>query len=121
MPDLERKFSASFISSKDGAIPVAASRWLMNVNNSCCFLVNMAISRHGTNPKQLHCSTLVRGHRQARPADKPCRCRRLFASADRPITAAQNLGIGSGLLDQAIVEEVPPQIVPRRGLILAAA
>src|SRR5260370_39229960 len=46
----------------------------------------------------------------------------LFAIADRPITAARNLGSGSGLLDQAIVEEVQsPQIVPRRGMILAAA
>src|SRR6266852_2686121 len=56
----------------------------------------------------------------------PCRpwrlFARLFAIADRPITAAQNLGIGSGVLDQAIVEKVQsPQIVPRRGMILAAA
>src|SRR5260370_41114183 len=47
---------------------------------------------------------------------------RLFAIVDRAITAARNLGSGSGLLDQAIVEEVQsPQIVPRRGMILAAA
>src|SRR5260370_18993139 len=47
---------------------------------------------------------------------------RLFAIADRPITAARNLGSGSGLLDHAIVEQVQaPQIVPRRGMILAAA
>src|SRR5712692_6243413 len=52
----------------------------------------------------------------------PARPWRLLAPADRPITAAQNLGSGSGLLDQAIVEQVQsPQIVPRRGMILAAA
>src|SRR5260370_16487993 len=129
MPDLERSVSASFISSKDGAIPVAASRWLMNVNSSCCFLVSMAISRHGTNPKQLRCSSLVRGRRQAQPhishagPGRPWRLfARLFAIADRPITAARNLGSGSGLLDQAIVDELQsPQILPRRAMILAPA
>ena len=53
MPDFERRLSASFISSKDGAIPVAASRWLMNISSSCCFFVSMRRSpRQGTNPKQ---------------------------------------------------------------------
>ena len=44
MPDLDRRFSASFISSNDGATPVAASRWLMNISSSCCFFVSIAIS-----------------------------------------------------------------------------
>src|SRR5260370_416652 len=47
---------------------------------------------------------------------------RLFAIADRPITAARKLGSRRGLLVQAIVQEVQsPQIVPRRRMIAAAA
>src|ERR1700733_12485579 len=45
IPDLERRFRASFISSKEGDTPVAVSLWLMNINSSCCFLVSMASSR----------------------------------------------------------------------------
>ena len=41
MPDLDLRFKASFISSKDGETPVAVSRWLINSNNSRCFLVSM--------------------------------------------------------------------------------
>ena len=41
MPDLDLRFKASFISSKDGETPVAVSRWLMNSNSSRCFLVSM--------------------------------------------------------------------------------
>src|SRR5205085_5776335 len=64
IPDFERSLSASFISSKDGATPVAVSLWLININSSCCFLVNIAILPPGqtyprTNPKQLRCSSLV--------------------------------------------------------------
>jgi hypothetical protein len=42
MPDFERKLRASFISSNDGATPVALSRWLMYISSSCCFFVSMA-------------------------------------------------------------------------------
>src|SRR3954447_26589636 len=70
MPDFERNLSASFISSKDGAIPVAVSLWLMNINSSCCFLVSIDVSRPVQTGEQTknswRCSSLVPDWRQAK-------------------------------------------------------
>src|ERR1700733_16080298 len=44
MPDLERRSSASFISSKLGLQPVWRKCLSMNTSNSCCLVVNMDVS-----------------------------------------------------------------------------
>src|SRR5882757_2792823 len=43
MPDLERRSSASFISSKEGGTPCSFRRSWMKRNNSCCFFVSMGV------------------------------------------------------------------------------
>src|SRR5580700_2472129 len=42
MPDLERRSSASFISSKDGGTPDSCRRSWMKRSNSFCFLVSIS-------------------------------------------------------------------------------
>src|SRR5579859_237690 len=44
MPDLERRSSASFISSKDGGTPASFRRSWMNRNNSACLRVSIGAS-----------------------------------------------------------------------------
>src|SRR5690606_36217673 len=41
IPDFEARSSASFISSKDGGMPVSFRRSWMNSRSSCCLRVNM--------------------------------------------------------------------------------
>jgi len=43
MPDLERRSSASFISSKEGGTPVSFRRSLMNRNSSNCLRVSIVV------------------------------------------------------------------------------
>src|SRR3954451_21283653 len=44
MPDLERRSSASFISSKEGGTPASFSRSLMNRSSSYCLRVSISIN-----------------------------------------------------------------------------
>src|SRR5438876_6686335 len=45
MPDLERRSSASFISSKDGGMPLSLSRSWMKRKSSNCFRVSIVAPR----------------------------------------------------------------------------
>ena len=52
MPDLERRSSASFISSKDGGTPASLSRSLMNIRSSCCLRVSIGKSPDRTKSRE---------------------------------------------------------------------
>src|SRR3954451_17846430 len=55
MPDLERRSSASFISSKEGGTPASFNRSLMKRSNSYCLRVSIS-----TNPRLMHAVRFVR-------------------------------------------------------------
>src|SRR5262249_12525323 len=46
MPDLDFKSNASFISSKEGGMPVSRTRSWMNISNSYCLRVSMRFFPH---------------------------------------------------------------------------
>mgnify|MGYP006932270048 CR=1 FL=1 len=60
MPDLDRRSSASFISSNEGGTPASFSRSWMNMRSSYCFRVSIWFSRCG----------LAKGRRQNRRGTK---------------------------------------------------
>ncbi len=54
MPDLERRSSASFISSKEGGMPASFMRSWMNMSSSCCLRVNMGVPRRAESEQRLN-------------------------------------------------------------------
>src|ERR1700753_125608 len=55
MPDLDLRSNASFISSKEGGMPVSRTRSWMNISNSYCLRVSMVFSpRSGEQSRNIH-------------------------------------------------------------------